>query len=232
MSAYPATPRSAFFSWCQAHSTVWAANQAGIGLSIPQCTAYTALVTAAAAALENQELAKQAAIAATAACDNAFAALRSGTSDTLKTIRLYAIGQDKPETVYTLAQIPAPATPSPAPPPAKPTDLVAVLAPGSGELTLRWKAANPPGTSGTAYIIRRKLAGETSFSVVGTIGKKSFTDTTLLAGPDSVQYTIQGQRGNSMGPVSDLFTVNFGRTGGDGSLQAFVTTGGSSALAA
>src|SRR5262249_1902804 len=51
------------------------------------------------------------------------------------------------------------------------------------------------------------------------------TDTTFFAGPDSVQYTIQGQRADATGPLSEVLTVNFGRAA-DGSIQAVGTTGG------
>jgi hypothetical protein len=42
-------------------------------------------------------------------------------------------------------------------------------------------------------------------------GLKRGVDQTLVAGSDSVQYTVQGQRADSSGPVSPIFTVNFGR---------------------
>jgi hypothetical protein len=39
-----------------------------------------------------------------------------------------------------------------------------------------------------------------------------------------VQYTVQGQRSDVSGPVSEIFTVNFGRTP-EGGLTATVTSG-------
>ena len=47
-------------------------------------------------------------------------------------------------------------------------------------------------------------------------GKKNFTDTTFNAGPDSVQYTVQAQRSDSTGTVSNILQVNFGTPGGGG----------------
>jgi hypothetical protein len=114
-----------------------------------------------------------------------------------------------------------PAPPSPAPPPAQPTDLTVELEPQIGDLILRWKAENPSGTSGTSYIIRRKLEGESSFSFIGVTGSKKFVDTTLIAGPDTVQYTVQGQRADQTGPMSQVFMVTFGRTPSGGTV-AFV----------
>ena len=74
----------------------------------------------------------------------------------MRLIRAFAESTAKPTVVYNLAQIPPPASPSPAPPPAQPTDLTVTLDASGGSLTLRWKAANPAGTSGTSYIIRRR----------------------------------------------------------------------------
>lgn len=225
MSTYPTSPRAAFMEWCQLHAPVWAASAAGIGVSPAAAAAYTAAYNAAAAAVLAQADAKQAARLATEAADLAVATLRGLTGDTVRTIRAFAETQDKPDLIYQLAQITAPATPTPVPPPAQPTDLTAALDATSGELTLRWKASNPVGSSGTSYIIRRKLPGEPGFVFVGASGAKKFVDATLFAGPDSVQYTIQGQRGGSTGPLSAVFTINFGRAGGDGAMQAFVSTG-------
>jgi hypothetical protein len=223
MSTYPNTPRSAFITWCQAHQNVFTANAAEIGLSDPQATAFANATTAAAAAVLAQEQAHQAAKVATQAALDAVAALKTTAGDTVRLIRAYAETQTNPSVVYQTAQIPPPATPSPAPPPAQPIDLTVTLEPGAGNLTLGWKAANPVGTSGTTYIIRRKLPGESVFTFLGVSGKKTFVDGTLIAGPDSVQYTVQGQRADSSGPLSPIFTVNFGQAPGGG-VTATVST--------
>jgi hypothetical protein len=200
--------------WAQAHAPVWAANAANIGLTPAQAAAYSGAVAAYEAAALAQEQARQAARAATDSAAAAFNELRSLTGDRVRNIRAFAQDQEKPLTVYMLAQIPPPAAPTPVPPPAKPADLAALLDASTGELTITWKAANPRGASGTSYIVKRKLPGEAQFAFVGVSGSKRFTDETLFAGPDSVQYTVQGQRADASGPVSDVFTVNFGRGGG------------------
>jgi hypothetical protein len=150
--------------------------------------------------------------------------LRSGSGDTVRLIRAFAESTAKPSTIYNLAQIPPPSPPSPAPPPAQPTDSTVTLNASDGGLMLRWKAANPTGTSGTSYIVRRKLPDDSEFSFIGVSGEKEFVDDTLIAGPDSVQYTVQGQRADSSGPLSPIFTVNFGRLPGGG-MTASVTSG-------
>jgi hypothetical protein len=95
----------------------------------------------------------------------------------------------------------------------------------SGNLTLRWTAANPAGTSGTSYIIRRRLPSESEFSFIGVSGRKEFVDDSLIAGPDSVLYTVQGQRADSSGPLSPIFTVNFGRLPSGGFTASVMASG-------
>jgi hypothetical protein len=224
MGTYPTSPRSAFLEWCQAHESVFTTNASKIGLTLQQADAFRMATDTAAAAALAHEQAKLAAKVATQAAGDAFGTLRSRAGDTVKLIKAFAANSANPSEVYQLAQIPPPAPPSPAPPPGQPRDLTVELEATRGAITLRWKCDNPPGTSGTAYIVRRKLPGEADFSFIGVTGTKKFADDTLIAGPDSVQYTVQGQRADSSGPVSPIFTVNFGRLPG-GLLTASVANG-------
>ncbi len=210
MSTYPAAPRADFLQWCQSHAPVFTAGAAAIGLTPAQATEFQTLTADAAAALLAQEEAKQAAKVATQVAQNAFSALMTNAGLTVKTIRAFAEQSATPATVYAAAQIPAPASPSPAPPPAQPTGLTVTLRPQTGALELRWKASNPAGTSGTSYLIRRRLPGETGWTVIGVSGKKFFVDDTLVAGADWVHYIVQGQRAGSSGPLSQVFVVTFG----------------------
>lgn len=215
MSTFPTSPRAAFLLWCQEHAPVFTANAAAIGLTPAQATAFAAGVTALENSVLAQEAAKQAYRAATLTATDDLDALKSLAGDTVRNIRTFAENSDKPSDVYAIAQIPAPAPPSPAPPPVKPGNLSVTLDGSTGNLTLRWKAANP--APGTTYLVRRKLPGEAAFSFLGTSGgSKMFVDTTFIAGPDSVQYTVQGQRAGLSGPVSDVFLVTFGQPGGGG----------------
>jgi hypothetical protein len=50
-------------------------------------------------------------------------------------------------------------------------------------------------------------------------------DNTFIAGPDSVQYTVQGQRADAAGPESQIFTVRFGRNGPGVTIQSATTSG-------
>lgn len=227
MATYPTSPRAAFLNWCQAHQQVFIDNAAAIGLDPAQATTFAADTTAAVAADIAQEQSQQAAKVATQTVLDAVDTLRGDAGDVVRSIRAYAEQQADPNAIYNIAQIPPEADPSPAAPPAQPTNLTVTLEAASGDLMLMWKASNPVGTSGTSYIIRRKLPGEAQFSFIGVSGKKKFVDTTLIAGPDSVQYTVQGQRADSTGPVSQVFLVTFGQAS-DGSVSAYVGASASS----
>lgn len=162
-----------------------------------------------------QDSAREAAKSATTAASLKFGELRRSVADLVRIIKTFAqtTGNDN---VYVLAQVPPPQNPSTVPPPAKPTDLRIALDPSTGAPTITWKAANPRGSSGTSYIIRRRTAATGAFDFIGVTGTKKFIDNTFFAGPDSVQYTVQGQRSDSSGPVSDILIINFGRVSGGG----------------
>jgi hypothetical protein len=215
MPTYPSSPRSAFRDWCQAHAPLFTLHSAQIGLSAQQASDFAAAVSSVENSEQDKKETRSADLAATQAVSDAYTALREEASDVVNIIRTFAENSSNPSVVYNLAQIPPPASPTPIPPPGQPTDMKITLDP-DGDLTLRWKCTNPPGASGTSYIVRRKLPGETAWQFVGVTGSKKFTDSTLIAGPDWVQYQVQGQRSDLPGPVSDTLLVNFGQAGGGG----------------
>jgi hypothetical protein len=215
MPTYPSSPRSAFRDWCQAHAPVFTQYAAQIGLSVLQAQDFADSVSAVETAEQSKKEARSADIAATQVVSDAYVALREEASDVVNLIRTFAENSSDPTVVYNLAQIPPPASPTPIPPPGQPTDMKITLDP-DGDLTLRWKCTNPPGASGTSYIVRRKVPGQTTWEFIGVTGSKKFTDSTLVAGPDWVQYQVQGQRSDLPGPVSDTLLVSFGQAGGGG----------------
>lgn len=211
--AYPRSPRSAFLNWCEAHIDPWDSNSSALGLGTVIAD-YKSAVSDAIAAEGEAVAARSAAKAATEKANQAVRALQQSASDCVRRIKQKAIDTGNPD-LYVIGQVPAPSAPGTALPPAKPTDISVSISP-TGAPVLKWRAANPAGTSGTSYIIRRKVAGQNEFTFCGVSGKKTFTDNTFTAGPDSVQYTVQGQRADSAGLMSDVFTVTFGRTGTGG----------------
>ena len=59
-------------------------------------------------------------------------------------------------------------------------------------------------------MVRRRLPTETSFTIIGVSGERRYVDNSFLAGPDSVEYTVQAQRADRAGAESAIFTINFG----------------------
>ena len=128
--------------------------------------------------------------------------------------------------MYPLAQIPAPAVPSPVGPPGTPFDFTVALQ-QTGAVTLRWKCNNPVGASGTVYEVRRRVGGTGTFGFLANVGTRSFTDETIPGGSNGVTYQITATRSTRRGTPAQ-FNVNFG-IGGDGLTFATVTAEGENA---
>src|SRR5687768_7184621 len=109
--------RIAFF---QNRIANWTAEATNIGTTTTQVTAVQTAATAAASALAAQQSAQSAAKTATANLELAMAALTNAGMIVVEQVRTKA--RSAGEGVYVLADIPAPATPSPKPAPGKPTD--------------------------------------------------------------------------------------------------------------
>lgn len=203
----------------------WAANAAAIGLTPAAVTALGTLTTQARAAFNAAEAARQAAKAATQNFYDKVRAMHNGPgagSDMIQTLRTWAESKNDPN-VYTLAQIPPPATPGVTPPPGTPFEFTVGLL-QNGALELKWKCNNPSGTQGTIYEVKRRTGGSGAFNYIGSSGVKSFTDDTVVAGSPSVTYQITAVRSTQRGNPAQ-FTVNFG-IGGPGLTIASVTEGG------
>jgi hypothetical protein len=210
----------------------WAANAAAIGLTPAAVTTLGTLTAQARAAFNAAEAARQAAKAATQNFYDKVRAMHSGPgagADMIEAIKNYAQTKNDPN-VYTLAQIPPPATPGVTPPPGTPFDFTVGLL-QNGALELKWKCNNPSGTQGTIYEVKRQLPGGT-MQFIGASGVKSFTDDTLPGGGGAspATYQVTAVRSTSRGNPAQ-FTVNFG-IGGPGLTIASVVEGGPVKLAA
>ena len=204
-----------FLSWAELHAEVWAADPVAIGLSVPQATALATAVATANSKYQEQLNALELARAATVKQQDATREARTLVADAIRSIRAFAEQQSNPNDVYTAAQIPPPAAPSPAAPPGQPTDFRASLN-SDGSIRVTWKAANPSGQSGTVWFVRRRLNNSTTWTQAGVVGERSFTDETIPSSSGGASYIVQGQRGSVIGPASNAFTVQFGVDGGGG----------------
>ena len=203
------------------HAERWQSVATQIGLTSAQALAFSNAVKTAQDDYNAAASADMVKLAATNTSQNSVRALRRSAAETLALIKAYAENQANPNAVYDAAQIPPPATPSPAPAPGTPYKFAVTLE-DSGAITLKFKCDNPAGTTGTIYEVRRKIGGG-AMAFIGASGVKSFTDETLPSSSASggVTYQITAVRSTARGQ-SASFNVNFG-VGGDGMLFAQVS---------
>lgn len=212
----PVVPNSRLgkIEFYEARLTPWENHAVAIGLSTAQVAALEVHVQAARAAYNAHLAARDAALAATQEFYNKVRAMHNAPgagADMIRDIKNHAETTNNPN-VYTLAQIPPPATPGKTPPPGTPFEFTVGLL-QSGALELKWKCNNPAGTQGTMYEIKRRLGAAGAFEYVGATGIKSFTDETLPAGNSAVTYQITAVRSTVRGNPAQ-FTVTFGVGGG------------------
>lgn len=215
-----------YLNWAEQRAQTWQSAPTTIGLTAAQATAMANAVSLARVKFADRAKAATAAQIATNEQDDAVRASRRLTSDLIRAIRGFAANSVNPNDVLNRAELPLPQPAAPLPPPGKPNTINVGITPTTGAITLSWKVTNPAGASGTSYIVRRRVGNTGEFAFVGVTGTKKFVDSTFTAGPDSVQYTIQGQRSDVAGPVSDIVTINFGRSGPGRSLSEFTVVGG------
>ena len=206
--------------------TPWTSNAVAIGTSAAAVTDLQTKLTTAQTKLTAQIAAEAAFRTAVAATDDAVAILMNAGMDIVKAIRAKAATAGN--SVYELAEIPAPATPTPVTTLGKPSDFVVTLS-ESGALELKWKCTSPRA-SGTIYQIWRRTDPAGEFVFVGGTGEKKFTDTTLPAGSSQVTYQLQAVRSTAAGPWAQ-FNVNFGVSAG-GQMTASVVESAPARIAA
>jgi hypothetical protein len=195
----------------------WLEDPQALGLSAEVLESLQADYQEARDALALQYAIYQAARSATGRVRSADRALRGSAADAVRLIKAFAQSQPQPQSIYSLASIPAPAAPSLVPPPGTPHSFRAALNP-SGSLTIRWQCKNPRGTSGTVYHIRRRFGESTPptpWETIACVGVRRFTDETL-AGTNTVSYQVIAQRSTMLGKASTPFIVSFGQGGQGG----------------
>lgn len=207
MSTIPQNPDDAIL-WLTDHLATWGPNPTGVGLSELDLTAMQAALDSAIAARAQTVATRQAAKTATADYHNKLKDMRSATSLRVAKIRTYARGTADPDAVYTLAEIPAPATPTEAPPPAQVTDFRVALEEG-GALRVSFKCANPPRVSGVTYRVERQDAPQTPFTFLVNAKEKSFEDASFPNTSPLITYRVTSQSSTKDGPTS-YFTVRYG----------------------
>jgi hypothetical protein len=196
----------------------WLTNQTAIGLTSGQNTTLDARISTANDAAAAQAAAKIAAKNATVTYHEAANDLRSFGAELIAAIKAKALSVGG-DSVYTLASIPPPATPTPRPAPGQPTEIKAVLTP-LGEVEMTWKCVNSPG-GGTIYNVFRYAGGGTptpaDWTYVGGTGEREITDATPPAGAALIMYKIQAVRSTVVGPWA-VVNVFMGVASGGGAM--------------
>lgn len=214
-------------NWSNTHSDLWMTNAAQIGLSAAQATAFKTLVGSLVSNNTAAESARQASKDATMNLGDSVGAVRSIAGAYINVIKAFAQSTENPA-VYALAGVSPSDGPSTLPPPVPPQQFSATVN-ANGSLTVRWKVSQPAGLTGVQYLVSRRLAGQTAFTIVSSEGaNKSFTDQTLPFGIDRVDYIVQPKRGEVLGEMSAVYAVQFGTVGGGGGGFTIAGTGTSS----
>jgi len=186
----------------------WNSSLAALGLSAQNLTDLTSLTTQARANYNAAQSAKNAAKAATTNQDNSVEALLDLGADLIKTIRAKALTTNNP-TLYSIAQIPPPATPHTIGAPPAPANVRATLL-NTGGIELKWEGSL---ANATFFSIWRKIATEPAFTQIGTTAQKFFLDQTLPADGailGGVNYAVKAQRIGFESDFSEPILVRFG----------------------
>mgnify|MGYP001796569027 CR=1 FL=1 len=202
--SYPAA-----IDWCTDRLANWPNDPATIGLDAARVAELASLTAAASAALADARQLDEDKKAAFASYNTAAKAMRDYASQSVGIIRGFAKASEDPSTVYTAAQIPAPAEPTPAPPPGVPFDFkVNLLQDGSIELNFE---CDNGGEGGVSYEVRRRdgTSQTEPFNFVMNATERRFVDDTIPAGTASVTYRIVAFRTTGRGNPA-VFLVSFG----------------------
>ncbi|HYE63506.1 MAG TPA: fibronectin type III domain-containing protein [Phycisphaerales bacterium] len=217
-------PRLDALNFALAHQTPFQTGGASIGLSPTMVTNYvTAVTDFNDAMLEVQSLKDQLKVASAKASAK-FRIMNTTMTATVAAIDAFAAASANPQAVWDASQLIPPQNPSQMPPPGTPDTFRATLNP-DGSVKISWQCKNPPGSTGTVYIIRRRLLNSQVWSQVGVTAARNFTDASIPSASGGAVYQVTAQRGASQGDASTPFTLQFGVDGG-GNLAITGLTGG------
>ena len=197
--------------WFETRLPQWSATPTAFGTTAAAVTSLSTLVAAARKAYNDAQAARVASKDATQTEAAAVSAMLGGGRPLVNTMKTF-IEASHNAALWGQSGLSPSAPPSPAPNPVAPHTVTAALD-VDGDVVLAWKTSQPAGLSGVTYSIRRALDGG-PYALLDSVGGKTFTDTGVPAGTQSVSYTIQGRRGAQASAWSPALTVRFGRAGG------------------
>lgn len=225
-NSWPRTPVGRLV-WLENRLADWTANAAELGIGDDELAELTSFIANTRTKYDNAVTQRSIATAATKQFRQAAEPMNALGGALIRNIRSRAdITGD--EDLYALARINPQSPPSPAPAPMMPTNLDRTVN-NNGSITVRWKSVNPPGVTGTSFMIYRKFGTATGegandvngYRQIGTVGVKNYTDEHVPAGTPSVYYMIRALRGDKMSGFTDPLVVYLGAApmdNGDSSL--------------
>lgn len=182
----------------------WTSNAAALGLTPGDMTAFAPLITSARTSFTDAEVARQASKNATVTLENNMDSMRGQGAALIAKIKAFAESSGNPN-VYVLASIPPPAPPTPAPAPTPPASVSASVN-NDGHVVVKWKATK---LNGTFFSVHRLLPGGT-WTPVGSVAAKTFTDDTLPSASAWAQYQVKSHRGTEVSEGSEPIVVLLG----------------------
>lgn len=200
-------PRGEAIAFFQARLSAWAANAAAIGATPEEIGAFSALVSAAATARDEQIDAVNLKKSATQTYHTSTDEMRAAGVALIGRMKSFAKYTQDPS-VYALAQIPEPQAGEPTPPPGVPFDPHVTLRQGGGVI-VAFKSVNPGTVGGVTYEVYRQLDGQGEFAYLLTSGERTFEDQALPSGTAIANYMVRGRRSTNIGPFAE-FVVRFG----------------------
>ncbi len=236
--------------WFDQHAPVWvdaATGPTNIGITPAQAAAFSDAAADARKMYEEQLAAIEAARVATARMRAAVQRAFEMASVLVANVKATAGATKDSQVVFNAAQVPAPrgARPGTMDAPGKPVVRSVELEPTTGAMTIRWSARQPRNAKGTVYVVRRRV-GIGAMEFVGVTGEKSLRDVPPIPlsapippnatspssmqsdnAPITIEYTVQAQRGASVGAVSDVFTINVGTSAPRASREVVETSAAS-----
>lgn len=201
--------RVAFY---EGHIERWTQHAAALGVSEEQCEELRTRVESARAALIEQEVASDAARAATSNANLAVQSMHTLGAAMIAQMKAHGQATGAPN-ILNIAGLPHPSDGSPLPHPSRPDDFTFALT-TQGTPIVQWQCAQPSGALGTSYEVARSLVDASGnpgpFVHVGVAGSdKRFIDETLPVGCAGATYRVTGLRSGTRGP-SGQAGVQFG----------------------
>lgn len=216
------TSRLEQLEWFESHNGIWTLNSGALNLTSAQMVVLSNLTNAARVAYQAMLSAQQASKNATQAWYDAQEAMSDKGADYIKTIKAYAATTNNPG-VYTIAQIPPPRAPQPAPTPSQPTNLSGAISP-QGVLTLTWSSDRSGPSSGLFFHVERKLGDNGPWTSLGATQELTYTDAAITTYGMAVTYQVQARRGDKASPWSMPLVVDLVNAGG-GNAAVIATLG-------